>query len=241
MIAATSGRRRFSSRSFCVPMTFARRVSTIIRTNSGQGIRRLYNSPSAATAASVLRRRPAGQTDYWARSVSGLVRRPFTRLVVQVGAGRAAGGADVADHVAALDLLAAVDREPREVAVARDDAEAVVEHRPGCRRRRWRRRCDDAVAGGEHRLAVVGRDVEAGMEVRAAGERIRRGCRRATTASRRPARSTASPPRAPAGARRRRAPSRAGCRSTPSRSLRTPKRRYRSSQRRARAPARARG
>ena len=35
------GRSRFRSRSFCVPMTFARRVSTIIRDESGQGIAQL--------------------------------------------------------------------------------------------------------------------------------------------------------------------------------------------------------
>ena len=122
-----------------------------------------------------------------ARSWSGLVGPAVQQhFVVEVRARRPAGRADVADDVAALDVLAGHHREAREVAVARGDAEAVVERRRGCRscrsqpgaqrpcRRRWRR-----PAG------PVGGDVEAGVEVRGAGERVAAGCRSATSASRR--------------------------------------------------------
>ena len=86
-------------------------------------------------------------------------------LVMQVGAGRSAGGADIADHVAALDVLIADDAEARKMAVLGDDAEAVVERHHvavgavgACGR-------DGRVAGREDGLAVVGGDIEAGMKV----------------------------------------------------------------------------
>src|SRR5687767_14078935 len=48
-------------------------------------------------------------------------------LVVQVIAGGAAGRADVADDVAALDLCALLDRVLQQVAVARFEPEAVID------------------------------------------------------------------------------------------------------------------
>ena len=61
-------------------------------------------------------------------------------LVVEVVAGRPAGGADVADEVAALHLGALLDREVEQVAVARLETEAVVEDDRGCRSRPGSRR-----------------------------------------------------------------------------------------------------
>src|SRR4029453_1630775 len=79
---------------------------------------------------------------------------------------------DVADDIAALDRLARPYRKPRQVAVTRADAEAVRNHdgisvvpveggqlaRAVCRR--------------VHRHARVGRNVETGMELVDARERI---------------------------------------------------------------------
>ena len=48
-------------------------------------------------------------------------------LVVQVVARGAAGGTDVANHVAALDLIAFLDVKVEQVTVASPDAKAVVE------------------------------------------------------------------------------------------------------------------
>ena len=73
---------------------------------------------------------------------------------------------------------------------------------------------DSTVAVGRRvdRLALVGRDVEALVEARLAGERIAAAAERAASASRAPARSTASRRPAPRAARRRGARSAAGSR-----------------------------
>src|SRR4051812_48938180 len=93
-------------------------------------------------------------------------------LVVQVVAGRAAGAADMADHVAAIDLLAGLYLVVEEVSVARLEPEAVVhgdeiavtafpaDVRDGAGRRR------------EHGLAAFAGNVETRVEVVATRERI---------------------------------------------------------------------
>ena len=171
LIAATSGRRRFSSRSFCVPMTFARRVSTIIRTNlirvssdyttcdgpvSGWNAASIgANAVECSLKGLMMRRSPVAGVAACPERREGRLyfREQLERvgqlavqqdLVVQVRAGRSAGRADVADHVAAVDAVARVDGEPRQVAVPRDDAVAVVDHNEvavGAARRRRSQRC----------------------------------------------------------------------------------------------------
>src|SRR6185436_16535796 len=101
----TIGARRLSSRSLAVPKTFARALSMII----------------------------AGWLSHDCSSLVGEERHRVRQLavhphfVVEMGAGRAAGGADIADDVAPLDALLAHHRDARQMAVLRDDAEAVVE------------------------------------------------------------------------------------------------------------------
>ena len=100
-------------------------------------------------------------------------------FVVQVRAGRAAGRADVADDVAALDVLARLDVERAQMAVARRQAEAVLEDDQVAVVAGVRRRLDRAVGRRVDRLALVGGDVDALMKARLAGERIAAAAERA--------------------------------------------------------------
>src|SRR4051812_28217206 len=93
-------------------------------------------------------------------------------LVMQVSPGRSAGRTDIAEDVAALDLLAWLHFERAQMAVPRREPEAMFQRDEVtviagvCRRlHRAVGRCDD-------RLAFVGRDVDALMKSRLAGERI---------------------------------------------------------------------
>ena len=87
-------------------------------------------------------------------------------LVVEVSAGGAPGGAEAADHVAALDVAPFLHLEAGEVAVARFESEPVVDDDqvavgaliPGL--------CDDAGGGGVDRLALIAGDIEPGVDSR---------------------------------------------------------------------------
>src|SRR4029453_16232440 len=93
-------------------------------------------------------------------------------FVVQVVAGGPPGGAGEAHQIAALHPIAGLHRKSREVRVARRDTEAVADDHHVAVRARGFGRFDGAGGGGEHRLAVVGRDVEAGVVATFAPERI---------------------------------------------------------------------
>ena len=80
---------------------------------------------------------------------------------MQVRAGRAAGRADVADDVAALDRVAGLDVIRAQVPVARRQAEGVLEDDQVAVVARVARRLDDAVGGGVDRLALFRGDVDA--------------------------------------------------------------------------------
>src|SRR5262249_1567918 len=95
-------------------------------------------------------------------------------LVVDVRAGRKAGGADIADHLALADALSDLDalRIRGHVAVGGliavrmldADVLAVTAFPAG--------EIDRAVAGGEDRRAVAGRPVDAGVHAREAEDRM---------------------------------------------------------------------
>src|SRR4030095_2629219 len=82
-------------------------------------------------------------------------------FVVQVVAGGPAGGAGEADQIAALHPIAGVHRKSRQGRVARRNTDAVADDHHVAVRARWFRCFDSAGGGGEDRLAVIGRDVEA--------------------------------------------------------------------------------
>ena len=98
---------------------------------------------------------------------------------MQVGAGRAAGRADVADDVAALDALAGRDVEPAQMSVAGRQPEVVREHdQVAVLRRRAPpiRRCRRP---SRRRVALVGGDIDALVIAGLAGERIAAAAERA--------------------------------------------------------------
>src|SRR6185503_6251836 len=93
-------------------------------------------------------------------------------LVVEVRAGCAAGGADVAEHRTAADALAGLHGERAQVAVSRRQPETVLDDDEVAVFAGVGGRFDAAVGGGVHRLAFIGRDVEPLVERRLAAERI---------------------------------------------------------------------
>src|SRR6185503_1689166 len=183
LICATIGAIRLSSRSLAVPKTFARALSMIIadgypvivtgvghrKEGLGIGPRKRAWGRGRGPGAEGLGPRAALFREQRHRVGQAAV---HPDLVVQMAAGGPPRRSDVTDDVAALDLLAVGDREARQVAVLRDDAEAMVEHHhvavgavgPGG--------ADGRVAGGHDRLAVIGGDVEPGMKVLVVGEGI---------------------------------------------------------------------
>src|SRR6266536_34514 len=95
-------------------------------------------------------------------------------LEMEVRAGAEAGAADVADHLALRDVLAAGDRDARLVAVRRGEAAAVVDHHEVAVAGLPAAVDDAAGSGGVDRRAVWDADVDAGMEPAPAGaERAR--------------------------------------------------------------------
>src|SRR5688572_1260847 len=159
LISVTTGARRFSSRSLAVPKTFARALSMIIADGYPPIVPEL-----PAKAGSHL---TGGEQGH--RVGQAAVHPDF---VVQVRTSRPAGRSDVTDDVAARDLLARPHVEPRQVAVLGDDAEAVVEHHHVAVRAVRARAADRRVSGRQHRLAVIGGNVESGVEIGPPGNRI---------------------------------------------------------------------
>src|SRR5437867_6878170 len=86
-------------------------------------------------------------------------------LVVQVRARGASGGADRADRLATAYLLALADVELGEMTVERVEAAAVVDDDETTVASVATGEHDLAVAGGGDRMAVAGRDVDAGMHL----------------------------------------------------------------------------
>src|SRR3989442_8003435 len=92
-------------------------------------------------------------------------------LVVEVGAGRAAGVAGPGDEAAALDALAGLDVEAREVAVERAHVLAVVEDDRGAVFLMRAGEDHGAVGRGVDRGAALGADVHAAVELEPGGPR----------------------------------------------------------------------
>src|SRR5215217_4543676 len=90
-------------------------------------------------------------------------------LEVEVTAGRLAGGADVPDHLALLDVLTDRDRERRLMAVEGAESTAVVDHRGVAVAAVVPRREDDPGAGRVDRRAARRAEVDAGVERGLAG------------------------------------------------------------------------
>src|SRR5262249_30544393 len=99
----------------------------------------------------------------------GVVHADF---VVDVRAGGAAADSGVADHFAALDARAGDGGDRREVRVAGGGAESVGDDEQAAVAGVVLRDGDDAIGGGVHRSAVVGSDVDAGVERAFTGERV---------------------------------------------------------------------
>ena len=93
-------------------------------------------------------------------------------FVVQMRTGRPAGRADGADHLSDLDLVADLDVDFRQMAVAGRQAVAVVDFHHAAIAAAPSRRHHFAVRGGAHRIARRGAEIEAGVHGRAAEERI---------------------------------------------------------------------
>src|SRR5262249_56597693 len=87
-------------------------------------------------------------------------------------AGRASGGADLADDLADADHLPDLDVDLREVAVAGGEPVAVVDLDQVAVAALAAGHGDDAGGGRMHRLAVVAAQVDAGVHRRLAEERI---------------------------------------------------------------------
>src|SRR5689334_8458502 len=109
---ATTGRRRFSSRSFCVPITFARRA--LINQSILHGKRAVFDWATLSEAASRGRNSGASQE---AQRVDRLA--VDQNLVVKVSAGRSTRCTDVANDFAALHLLSGPHDDLREMAESR--------------------------------------------------------------------------------------------------------------------------
>src|SRR5881394_2762500 len=91
---------------------------------------------------------------------------------MEMKAGRAAGVADPAHDVAALDPLARADVDVRHVAVAGGDSETMGEVDRLAQSGDLAGFDDDAVGARPHRLAGGGSDIDALMGATAVGERI---------------------------------------------------------------------
>src|SRR3984893_17722044 len=89
-------------------------------------------------------------------------------FVVQMRAGRYAGGADRADHLCDPDLSANLDVDLRQMAVARLQPVAVVDFHHAAIAAGPSRRRHFAVRGRAHGVAGCGTEVEAGVHGRAA-------------------------------------------------------------------------
>src|SRR5579872_5570644 len=101
----------------------------------------------------------AGVGDGHAQVLVGIDRSVVdTNFVVKVRAGGAAAGADVADGIAAMNLLAGGDGESGKMAVAGRDAVAVVEHDGLAVSAHEVGEGDNAVGGSDHRMAVAAAD-----------------------------------------------------------------------------------
>src|SRR5262245_1297891 len=94
-------------------------------------------------------------------------------LIMEVRAGRTAGRADEANHVAASDRITGLHAEAAQVAVTRRQSELVLQHDEIAVFSRAFRRLDDAVGRRVDRLALLGRNVETLMETRLASKGIR--------------------------------------------------------------------
>src|SRR5438132_427183 len=169
LICATSGRSFFSSRSFWVPTTLASSCWIIYRGQS------LVDIPTIVTVIAV-RLKP--DADGTLASLRGEELQRVHELpvdedfVVQVRAGRTAGGADQADHVAARDAVADLHAVAAQMTVARRETEGVLQDDQVAVVARERGRLDDAVGGRVHRLAFFSGDVDAGVVLGLAAERI---------------------------------------------------------------------
>src|SRR5438309_7314803 len=93
-------------------------------------------------------------------------------LVVQMRAGRAAGGADLADHLAGPHALADGDVDRREMAVAGDETVTVVDLDHLAIAALPTRDRDLAVSSDAHRVADRRLQIEAGMHGGRLDERV---------------------------------------------------------------------
>ena len=85
-------------------------------------------------------------------------------FVVEMGAGGASALANVADGVAAVDVLSGGDGEAGQVAVAGGDAVAVIEHDGASVAAEEVGEGDGTVGRRDHGRAYVGGDIDAGVE-----------------------------------------------------------------------------
>ena len=85
-------------------------------------------------------------------------------FVVKMRTGTAAAEADIADHVAAADVLAGGNREARKVSEARNDAVAVLKNDRSTVPAHEISEIDYAIRGCDDWLAHRGRDIDPGMK-----------------------------------------------------------------------------
>ena len=93
-------------------------------------------------------------------------------FVVEVRSGGASAEANVADGVAAMNLLAGCDRETGKVAVAGGDAVAMIHHDELAVSAEEVRESDYAIGGRDDRVAVGAADIHAAVKRALAVERI---------------------------------------------------------------------
>src|SRR5439155_22889194 len=131
------------------------------------------NVPVTRGLASSARLQPSARIRFYLRIGRNGLRQELERidqlavgenLVVKMRAGRAAGRSDVADDLAALHGRARLHREGAQVAVARREAEGVLDDDQVAVVAGIRRRVDDAVSRRENRLTFLRGDVETLME-----------------------------------------------------------------------------
>src|SRR5690242_607810 len=103
------------------------------------------------------------------------IEKPTVRhhLVMEMGAGRAAGAAKPADHLAALDVITLMNQECREVAVSSFKPESVIEDDEISVTAGESRLHDDTGSCRIDRLALLTGDIETAVIIRVAGQRIR--------------------------------------------------------------------
>src|SRR5947209_3402917 len=126
--------------------------------------------PSSPRGARGLRRAGRGVVEYVGEGVDGIAVHPD--LVVEMIAGRAAGIADPAHDVAALDPLARADLDAGHVAVAGGDPEAVGDVDRLAQAGDLAGLDDDAVGARPHRLARRRGDIDALVDAAAVGEGV---------------------------------------------------------------------